>query len=249
MKKKLIAITMAAFMAATSLTACGGDTKTSSSAPSSSEPSSSAASDDAAEPATEDTAEDAADDMVSDETFAIIQENYAVMVQYHDAVAEAYNSDEIAANPAIEEAMNQAADVIVQMGEIEQGMLTEEKAVELNDLILGIVDGLTEVVDAMEPAEGAAGEEGTPVSDETFGILQENWSKLTDFYNEVATSYNNGEIEQNEDFEKLMNQAADILEEIQNISRDDLTEEKAVEVNEAMLLVLEGLGQALGLEE
>lgn len=97
------------------------------------------------------------------------------MVEYHDLVAEAYNSEEIAANPEIEEVMGQAADVIVQMGEIQQDALTEEDAVTLNDFIIGIVNILTEVVDAMEVSgEGAGEAEGTPISDETFGILQEN---------------------------------------------------------------------------
>ncbi len=236
MKKRFTAIFAAAFMAATLLTACGGGTEADAPAASSSAPASSAA------PVQSSAADSADSAMVSDETFAVLQENYALMVEYHDAVAEAYNSDEIAANPEIESAMSQAADVIIQMGEIEQGMLTEEDAVELNDIIIGIVDGLTEVVEAMEPAGGA---EGTPVSDETFGILQENWATLTDIYNQVATAYNNGEIEKNEDFEKLMNQAADILEQIQNISRDDLTEENAVEVNETMILILQGLQEAL----
>ena len=63
----------------------------------------------------------------------------------------------------------------------------------------------------------------------------------------MATAYNSGEIAKDEDFEKLMNQAADILEEIRNISRDELTEESAAEVNDTMMLILEGLGETLGL--
>lgn len=241
MKKKIVAMILAAsFMAATLLTACGGDSETGAPAPSSSAPASSAA-------PTDNTVQSADGTMVSDDTFAAIQQNYAVMVQYHDAIAEAYNSDEIAANPEIEEVMNQAADVIIQMGEIRQDALTEEDAVTLNNYIIGIVEVLTGVVEAMETTGAADGAEGTPVSDETFGILQQNWDTLSDIYNQVATAYNNGEIEKNEDFEKLMNQAMEILEQIQNISREDLTEENAVEVNNTMMLILERLGEALGL--
>lgn len=242
MKKKLLAIVMAAsFLAATLLTACGGDTEADAPAPSSSAPASSTASTDSnAQPA-------AADGMVSDETFAAIQQNYAVLVQYHTAIAEAYNSDEIAANPEIEEVMNNAADLIEQMGQVSKETLTEEDAVTLNDYIIGVVEVLTGVVEEMETTGAADGAEGTPVSDETFGILQQNWATLTDMYNQMATAYNNGEIEKNEDFEKLMNQAAEILEQIQVISRDELTEEKAVEVNDTMILIQEGLGEALGL--
>lgn len=236
MKKKFVAIIMAAsFMAATLLTACGGD------AGANSNDASSAGND-----AQSDVQDSDAGDMVSDETFAVLQDNYAIMFEYYDLVAKTYNTDEIAANPEIEDVMNQAADVIVQMGEIQQDMLTEEDAVTLNDLIIGIVDVLNSVVGEMEPAEGG---EGTPVSDETFGILQENWSTLTNYYNEVATAYNNGDIEQNDDFENLMNQAADILEQIQVISRDELTEENAVAVNDTMIEILDAMQAALGVTE
>lgn len=239
MKKKFAAIIMAAsFMAVTLLTACGGDTEADAPAPSSAATESSAQSDASGSSET---------DMVSDETFTVIQQNYALLVQYHDAIAEAYNSDEIAANPEIEKVMNQAADLIGQMGEVRQDTLSEEDAVTLNDYIIGVVEVLTSVVEEMETTGAADGAEGTPVSDETFGILQQNWATLTDMYNQVATAYNNGEIEKNEDFEKLMNQAAEILEQIQVISRDELTEEKAVEVNDTMILIQEGLGEALGL--
>lgn len=239
MKQKFAAIIMAAsFMAVTLLTACGGDTEADAPAPSSAATESSAQSDASGSSDT---------DMVSDETFTVIQQNYALLVQYHDAIAEAYNSDEIAANPEIEKVMNQAADLIGQMGAVSQDTLSEEDAVTLNDYIIGVVEVLTGVVEEMETTGAADGAEGTPVSDETFGILQQNWATLTDMYNQVATSYNNGEIEKNEDFEKLMNQAADILEQIQVISRDELTEEKAVEVNDTMILIQEELAEALGL--
>lgn len=239
MKKKFTAIIMAAsFMAVTLLTACGGDTEADAPASSSVATESSSQSDAAGSTDT---------DMVSDETFTVIQQNYALLVQYHDAIAEAYNSDEIAANPEIEKVMNQAADLIGQMGAVSQDTLSEEDAVTLNDYIIGVVEVLTGVVEEMETTGSADGAEGTPVSDETFGILQQKWATLTEMYNQVATSYNNGEIEKNEDFEKLMNQAADILEQIQVISRDELTEEKAVEVNDTMILIQEELAEALGL--
>lgn len=240
MKKKFVAMIMAAFMAVTMLAGCGDNTEVVDPAPSSETP----AQNDV-QPAAADPAES---NMVSDETFAIIQENYAVMVQYHDIVAATYNSDEIAANSEIETVMAKAADLIVKMGEIKQDMLTEEDAVTLNDLIIGIVDSLTVIVQNMEVTGGdASGAEGTPVTDETFAILQQNWTTLTEFYNQVATAYNNGEIEKSEDFEAMMNQAADILEQIQNISRDDLTEEKAVEINDTMINIQDTFGEALGL--
>lgn len=88
------------------LTACGGGSEETST-------------DTAAEEVAEDTAEDsAADGMCSDETFSALQDNYASMVEAYNAVKDLYESDEIEADDSIEDVMNQAADVINEMGEI-----------------------------------------------------------------------------------------------------------------------------------
>lgn len=239
MKKKFAAMMLAALMTAAVLTACGDDAAPDTSSPSVSLPASSENNN-----VSSDTSGSADSNMVSDENFAIIQENYTTMIEHYNAVAAVYNSDEIAANPEIENVMNKAADLIAQMGEVKQDMLTEESAIELNDLIIGVGDNLNKIVESMELAGGA---EGTPVSDETFGILQENWAVLAESYNQVTTAYNNGEIEKSEEFENLLKKAMEILEQIQNISREDLTEEKAVEVNNTMILIQESIGEALGL--
>lgn len=257
MKKKLVAMIMTAVMTATLLTACGDAPEanapgTSSEVPESSAPESSV-SESTADSNEQSAAEDPADsNMVSDEVFAVIQENYALMVQYYDAVAAVYNSDEIAADPEIENIMNQAADLIAQMGGIKQDTLTEDDAVALNDLIIGLAEHLTKIVEVMEPAGDAGEAEGTPVTDETFEILQTNWASLADFYNQAAEAYetavNNGELERDEDFEALMNQAAEILEQIQGVSQDSLTQENAVEINDTMILIQEQMSEALGVE-
>lgn len=86
---------------------------------------------------------------VSDETFAQLQENYAAMTEAYNAVAEAYNSDEVEANADIEAVMIQAAEIIEEMGTIEQETLTESDADDLNGAMLDILEGLQAVVDAM----------------------------------------------------------------------------------------------------
>lgn len=255
MKKKLVAIIVAASMAATMLTACGDAPEAGTPAPSSSVPTTS---EETTEQSTVEASveEPAESNMVSDETFAIIQQNYATMREYYDLVAAAYSLDEIAANPEIEAVMSQAADLIAQMGEVKQDMLPEENAAAFNDLIIELVEQLTALAGAMEPAEGAgeaeAGAEGTPVTDETFEIMQQNWASLTGFYDQIAITYNdavnNGEIERNEEFEALMNQAAEILEQMQFVSKEELTQEKAVELNDAMILLQEQMSEAIGVE-
>lgn len=249
MKKKFVAIMMSAVMAATLLTACGdtpveNEPEVSAPAPAPS----SAEVENSEQPVMADPADS---NMVSDDTFTIIQQNYAVMLQYHDAIAQAYNSDEIAANPEIESAMNEAADLIVKMGEIQQDALTEEDAIALNDLIIAAVDGLTAIAQAMETTDGAGEAEAAAVSDETFAILQQNWASLTSFYNEAATAYNegvsNGTLERDESFENLMNQAAEILEQMQTVSQTDITQEQAVELNDTMIAIQEQMAEAMGI--
>lgn len=93
---------------------------------------------------------------------------------------------------------------------------------------------------------------GGGVSDKTYETLQQNWKALTEFYNQIASEYNtmtsDGTMERDEAFETLMNQAADLLEEIQNTPKADLTEDKAIELNDKMIKVQEDMTSALGME-
>ena len=110
MKKKILAVVLAGVMAMSMLTACGGSAETA----------------ETTETADVETTEDAAsDEACSDETFATLQDNYAVMVDAYNQVKDLYESDEIAGDAEIEDLMNQAADVINEMGEISQDTITE----------------------------------------------------------------------------------------------------------------------------
>ena len=139
MKKKLLAVLLTGAMVMSMLTACGGGSE---------ETSTDTAAEEVVEE--EDTAEDsAADGMCSDETFSALQDNYASMVEAYNAVKDLYESDEIEADDSIEDVMNQAADVINEMGEISQATITEEDAEVLNESILAVLEVLDSVVDAM----------------------------------------------------------------------------------------------------
>ena len=132
MKKRLLAVLLTGVMAMSMLTACGGSDETTTGA------------------ATEDVAAASTDgEMCSDETFSALQDSYAAMTEAYNAVKELYENDAIAADAAIEDVMNQAADVINQMGEISQDSITEEDAVVLNDAMLSLLEVLGAVVDAM----------------------------------------------------------------------------------------------------
>ena len=233
MKKSIVSITLAALMTATLLTGCGGKKE-----PKETAATTTAAATTAAK--TETTAakaekSDSADgEMVSDETYKILQDNFALMVESHDAVRELYTMDEIAADADIEEVMNEAADVINQMGEITQDSITEEDAVVLNDAIGDILEALSLVVDGMEIAGGDA------VSDATFSTLQTNYNALAEAYNAVAEAYNSGATP-DADIEKTMNDAKAIIEQMGEITQDSITEADAEELNTAMEGILEVL--------
>lgn len=249
MKKKILSVLMVTFlMTATLLMACGGDkdaktpastTKTESSAPAENND----AKDETPAPADNADTADTAGDMADDELFAALQESYAAMTEYYNAVSDLYSMDEIAADAEIEEIMNQAADVITQMGEITQDTITNDDAMALNDAIGDIIDVLSIVVEGMETVDGADAE---MMSDETFAALQENYALLTEIYNTVVEMYSSDEVEANAEVEELLNEAAAIIEEMGTISQDEMTEADAEGMVEAMIAILDGLEAIAG---
>lgn len=228
MKKKILAVVLAGVMAMSMLTACGG-------------------SDDTTETADVETTEDAAsddaasDEACSDETFGTLQDNYAVMVDAYNQVKELYESDEIAGDAEIEDLMNQAADVINEMGEISQDTITESDAETLNGAMLDILDGLSGIVDAMEATGDEESTADEACSDETFATLQDNYAALTDVYNTVYDAYMSDEIEQNDEIESALSQTADVINEMGEISQDTITELDAETLNDTMLTLLDVL--------
>lgn len=92
---------------------------------------------------------DAADgEMVSDETFATLQANYEDLTTVYNIIAEAYNNG-AEENADIVDTMNQAYEIIEQMGEITQDSITEADAEALINSMVEIVEVLAVVADAM----------------------------------------------------------------------------------------------------
>ena len=134
MKKKSLVLLVATAMAFT-LVACGGGSDTTKEASTTTE----AAADEATD----------AGEGCSDETFAALQDNYATLVDAYNIVSEAYQSDEIEADASIEDALNQTADIINEMGSIDQSTIDESDAETLNGTIVDLLDVLGAVADAM----------------------------------------------------------------------------------------------------
>ena len=228
MKKKLLAVLLTGVMAMSMLTACGGSDETTTGA----------ATEDVSVASTVSTD----GEMCSDETFSILQDNYATMTDAYNAVKDLYENDGIAADEAIEDVMNQAADIINQMGEISQDSITEEDAVTLNSAMADILDALSSVVDGMTMTEGGEEAASEACSDETFAILQDNYSTLSDVYDTVEAAYMSDEIAQNDDIETALTETENIMSQMGEISQDSITEEDAVVLNESMAALLDVLG-------
>ena len=230
MKKKLLAVLLTGAMVMSMLTACGGGSEEASTDTS------------AEEVVEEDTAEDsAADGMCSDETFSALQDNYASMVEAYNAVKDLYESDEIEADASIEEVMNQAADVINEMGEISQDTITEEDAETLNSAMLDILDALSLLVDGMTETDASADAASEGCSDESFATLQDNFAALSEAYDAVSDAYMSDEVEQNDDIEAALNETQDIMTQMGEITQDTITEEDAEVLNDSILALLEVL--------
>ena len=227
MKKKLLAILLTAAMVMSMLTACGGGSEETT----------------ATDTETENVTEDSADgEMCSDETFSALQDNYASMVEAYNAVKDLYESDEIEADASIEDVMNQAADVINEMGEISQDTITEADAETLNSAMLDILNALSLLVDGMTETDGASDVAAEGCSDETFSTLQDNFATLSEAYDIVADAYMSDEVEQNDDIEAALNETQDIMTQMGEISQDAITEEDAEVLNDSILALLDVLG-------
>lgn len=248
MKKRLATAVLAMVMAASVLTACGGDKgagqQTGAQAPAAGTKTETQDTETEAKASAEGSEADnpggsAEAGMVSDEDFGILQDNYALITEYAQQVREIYTSDEIAANPDIEEVILQTEDVIAQMGELEQGDLTEEDAVTLNETMEIIIETYNNLLDGMEAADN--GENGGTVSDATFAELGGAYDALTDIYNTVAEAYNNSGAE-NADIKAAMDEAYGFLEQMGEITQDSITEEDAEALAQAMIDAAEALG-------
>lgn len=225
MKKKLLAVLLTGAMVMSMLTACGGDSEETST-----------------DTATKNVTADSTDgEMCSDETFSALQDNYASMVEAYNAVKELYESDGIEADADIEDILNEASDVINEMGEISQDTITEADADTLNSSMLDILDALSLLVDGMTETDAASDTSAEGCSDETFAALQDNYSTLAEVYNTVSEAYLSDEVEQNDDIEAALNETQDVMTQMGEISQDAITEEDAEELNDAMLSLLDVL--------
>ena len=129
MKKKILIMAMSV----TALAGCGSDADTSSDTTTSNVTTTS-----------DDTT--SSDTVIDDETFAQLQDIYSNLVKLHTTVADAVNDGTIEADAETVDLLNQAADVIKEIGDIEQTDFTDEdEALQLVDSMSKMADGLAAV--------------------------------------------------------------------------------------------------------
>ena len=134
MKKKILIMAMIAAMSVTALAGCGSDADTSSDTTTSNVTT------------TSNDTTSSSDTVIDDETFAQLQDIYSNLVELHTTVADAVNDGTIEADAETVDLLNQAADVIEEMGDIEQSDFTDEdEAIQLVDSMSKMADGLAAV--------------------------------------------------------------------------------------------------------
>lgn len=134
MKKKILIMAMIAAMSVTALAGCGSDADTSSDTTTSNVTT------------TSNDTTSSSDTVIDDETFAQLQDIYSNLVELHNTVADAVNDGTIEADAETVDLLNQAADVIEEMGDIEQADFTDEdEALQLVDSMSKMADGLAAV--------------------------------------------------------------------------------------------------------
>lgn len=209
--KKLLALIVCGTMVL-SMTACGGSKETP------------AAQNDVSVQAEADTVEDAeaeetgAKEMCSDETFASLQEVFGLLTDLHNQTVDLYSEDQIAADADLEDALNQSADAINQMGELTQENISEDDAL----VLLNAMETLADALYAADEAMMGEVTESTPCSDETFAVLQSNYQLLVEAYNAVSDAYMSDEIEQSDEVEANLNQAKELIESLGEVDQQAL---------------------------
>ena len=217
------------------MTACGGSKETP------------AAQNDVSVQAEADTVEDAeaeetgAKEMCSDETFASLQKVFGLLTDLHNQTVDLYSEDQIAADADLEDALNQSADAINQMGELTQENISEDDAL----VLLNAMETLADALYAADEAMMGEVTESTPCSDETFAVLQSNYQLLVEAYNAVSDAYMSDEIEQSDEVEANLNQAKELIESLGEVDQASLAEEDAESTIDAMSAINDYLAAIL----
>lgn len=139
MKKKIILAAMMAALSLSAFTGCGSNKATDTNSSSSAKTESSAET-------TANKSGSSSDSAVDDETFSQLQDVYAQLVDLHNTVIDGIDNGSIDADDETKKLLDEAADAINQMGELEQtDFKTEQDALDFLDAVNSMVEGLAAV--------------------------------------------------------------------------------------------------------
>lgn len=231
--KRFLALSLSALMICGALTACGGSSETTAPAPAET-----SAPDKTEKPAEEKPAEEAKTEKTEKKeakastegfTFADLQDNYAILTDLYNTVEAAYMDESIAQSDEVEANLTEAKDLIDQMGELTEADFADEKdLLEMNDAIYNMCEALGAIVDQMEEAPAEAEEpaaeaaEATEESDDiTFEDLSAAYAELVEDYNTIKDAAESGAVTLNDEQHAAMDEAADLINELGEISESD----------------------------
>lgn len=106
---------------------------------------------------------------------------------------------------------------------------TEAPAETATEATEEVKEEATEEVATEEVTEEAAG-----CSDEVFAALQEDYAMLVECRDQAAEIYNDEAIAENPDITALFNETDEIVAEMGEITQDQITDEDALELENAM---------------
>lgn len=92
---------------------------------------------------------DAGDAQVDDETFAILQDNYDELLELHNTIIDAYNSGQLKQSADVSKTLDDIADLINMIGEVERDGLTMNDVLDYQDYMLQAVETLNELLEYM----------------------------------------------------------------------------------------------------
>lgn len=236
MKKKLVSLMISAVLAVSmlSLTACGGEAEAPA-APAEVE----------TEEVDEEPVMEESEGGCSDEVFEALQDDFVTLTENYDLITNYYlENEDIPQDDDVEEALSAAKDAMDQMGEITQDSITDEEAIELENLMIELNDALKTIAEGLDlyAASGAATDD--TCSDENFAALQEAYEALTTYYDIVEDYYlSNDDIPQSDDVEEYLNAASGLIDEMGNITQDSISNADAEELADAMVTLADSLEQ------
>lgn len=156
-----------------------------------------------------------------------------------------YNLDCVSASTMIENNLNGLYKVLEKVGNKEQRNISDTDAIKLIQEMEKQADILDECLDLIEQQINGNGMGNTPVDDEMFAMLQEQYSDVVDLHNTIIDAYNAGLLKNSKEASEALDSIADLINAIGEVEREGLTVEDALEYQQDMIDAVNYLNEML----